>query len=221
MKLLAICLCLVTLGCSAPQAKKATFAPASSSTKKTQVFATPMPSYASAPKWSTDEDTVIHTSAGDIGFDNVSEYAVDIALVSEIFNRHHRSGPLRKELHLRIFLASFVVRDPDEGFRLSDGSEKDALTGATITGPNVPWVVSAIPTGWKEGEIVYAEKCGIKPVEVLKEMDMTLTMVHELVGHGGLRATNVAASKGEECRAQELERTVLHELAGRVAFRRK
>lgn len=178
------------------------------------------PVFTSTPRWSGKVEEVLRTKCGDVRVFNPSNWEIDIAFFEEIMDRECSSEFVRK-LELRVFDQPYVVRTNDiGGFGLTNVEGAGTELGLTVTHPKL--AVSVIPTGWAvDGTYLEDDDCTVGAIRGNPESLLTVIAVHELVGHGILRAQRVERTPQEECEVQEFEVKVHRELDGRAGFRRK
>lgn len=182
-----------------------------------------VPRYTSTPSWTSARDAKIPTKLGELRlFNATSDYEIDTALVGEIFDRHVSVEKLDKVLELRIFPERYVLPvETPPGFTLTNRYQPGALRGDTVSSSSTRIVICVVPMAWADKVTTYTNKCTGENISAQSEMYLTLTAIHELVGHGAKRSALVPRTENEECAAQALEDRVWRELNGRVAFRRK
>jgi hypothetical protein len=162
----------------------------------------------STPEWSSERDYDISTTSGSIRVFNASSWEVDTALLAEMVNRHCNGISFSKSVDLRIFNDTFVVRDDQRGFALSDTGGD---IGLTVHGTNIVW--SVIPTGWASIAKHYeGGHEGLETVVTTPGGYITMDMAHELIVHGCNRAANIQRHDDEELHAQIFERDIHHTL---------
>ena len=186
------------------------------------------PVYNSIPSWTSADETTIQTHLGPIKVINAkSGYEIDTALLGEIVDRHVTAEKFYKKLRLHLGPEKFVVGAKNaSGFSLTNEETPDATIGSTFSSPGTDRVTCVQPVGWASTWTLYSVNyyggCpGVTTITGTAETFLTLSVIHELLGHGVKRALYESKLATEECAAATLERIVFGELDRRVAFRKK